>query len=359
MLTLRYTLSLLALCLASITFAAAAQAQTTQLTFVSTSGSDSNAAWLRSAANPCRSFAAAQSVTGAGGEIVALTSGGYAPVEITKALQISAPAGVQAVITAHTRNAIGGQDAIRISAGSSDAVTLRGLTLNNSGAQNGINFDSGAALHTENCVINGFAEGILFDAAGKLFVKDTIVRNSSLRGIYIATSFDTIQAAIDRSRFENNGLFGVVIFQNARVSLNDSVVAGNGDAGVVIDGGGQLTATRTTSTNNGAEGFSVRGSGSQLTASQSIAAGNASGFSAQNGAQMTLDGCVANGRGNTGNGVIATGTGTVARVASTTATNNFTGFRQGSDAVFESYRNNRARGNAVQTAGTITAVGEI
>src|SRR3712207_4335153 len=98
------TLSLLALAL--FIASSTAQAQTAQRTFVSTTGSDANTASLCSAANPCRSFGAALGVTNTNGEIIALTSGGYGPVTVNKGVQITAPTGVYAAITAFSGNAI-------------------------------------------------------------------------------------------------------------------------------------------------------------------------------------------------------------------------------------------------------------
>jgi hypothetical protein len=51
-------------------------------------------------------------------------------------------------------------DGIDINAGSMDIVILRGLTVNSEGsAGSGIVFNSGAALHVESCVANGFTNG--------------------------------------------------------------------------------------------------------------------------------------------------------------------------------------------------------
>lgn len=57
----------------------------TERTFVSSQGSDSNNC---SVSAPCRSFAAAELPTNAGGEITVLDPGGYGAVTITKALSI-------------------------------------------------------------------------------------------------------------------------------------------------------------------------------------------------------------------------------------------------------------------------------
>src|SRR5262252_10201767 len=118
-----------------------------QRTFVSGLGSDANPC---SRTSPCRTFAQALAGTNSGGEVVVLDSGGFGPATITRAVTITAPAGVYAGITVFSG------DGIDINAGHSDTVILRGLTINNEGgAGNGIVFASGARLQVESCVISG------------------------------------------------------------------------------------------------------------------------------------------------------------------------------------------------------------
>src|SRR5215471_667232 len=89
--------------------------------FVSGSGSDANPCTL---AAPCRSFQQAHNTVLAGGEIVALDAAGYGPLNITKALTVTA-IGIEASITSNSTT----PTAITINAGTSDVVTIRGLTL--------------------------------------------------------------------------------------------------------------------------------------------------------------------------------------------------------------------------------------
>ncbi len=317
-------------------FSVAANAQA-QRTFVSAEpGTSDNSACSR--AQPCRTFDAAVTAVASGGEVVALSSGGYGAVTITKSVQLIAPAGVVASVT---QNASGG-NAITVAAGASDTVVLRGLTLN--GANNfGINFDSGAALYVENCVLSGFFRGILFDAPGKLFVKDTLVRNGFI-GIYVsAPSGGTVQATLDHIRAENNSSSGVLVANSSgatRVSISDSIAAGNSLDGFFISGG-SATISRSTAANNGRHGFDA-GATSSPTA-------------------MLLDSCVATGNGDTGvyasSGISVPAT---VRVANSVATDNATGFGQNGGSIFESFGNNRARGNRTSdTTGVITPVGQI
>src|SRR5208282_3602732 len=87
----------------------------------------------------------------AGGEIAVLDTAGYGTVTIDKAVSIVNQDGVEAGVT--TTSSV---DAITVSAVGA-VVTLRGLTLVGGGVgKNGITFNSGAALHIQNCQIRGF-----------------------------------------------------------------------------------------------------------------------------------------------------------------------------------------------------------
>ena len=101
---------------------------------------------------PCRNFNAAIGVVNAGGEVVALDSGGYGLTTISKAVTLTGPTGVYVAITALTA----GSSAITVSAANTDTVVLRGLTLTGLGGQTGINVTSVGNLHVEGCVISGF-----------------------------------------------------------------------------------------------------------------------------------------------------------------------------------------------------------
>src|SRR6185503_20286379 len=81
-----------------------------QRTFVSTQGLDTNPCTRQA---PCRNFGAAVTAVQTGGEVVALDSGGYGQVTLTKSVSVIAPTGVHAAITAlsgdaMTLNASGG-----------------------------------------------------------------------------------------------------------------------------------------------------------------------------------------------------------------------------------------------------------
>ena len=115
-----------------------------QRTFVSTGGSDANNCALLT---PCRGFGAAVAAVAAGGEVIALDSGGYGPVTITKSVSITSPAGVYAGVSV-----LPGQDGVVVN-GPFVVVTLKGLTINGQGGNAGIDFIAGAQVTVESCEI--------------------------------------------------------------------------------------------------------------------------------------------------------------------------------------------------------------
>src|SRR5512147_929574 len=121
---------------------AVAQAQATR-TWVSGVGDDANPC---SRTAPCKTFAGAISKTAAGGEIDALDSAGFGAVTITKAITIDGSAVLASVLGT-------GVNGIVVAAGATDVVILRGLSLNGAGTGlAGVRFNTGKALHVEDCV---------------------------------------------------------------------------------------------------------------------------------------------------------------------------------------------------------------
>jgi hypothetical protein len=171
-------------------------------------------------------------VVAAGGEVVALNSGGYGPTTINKSVTLTSPSGVYAAVTALTP----GSSAITVSAASTDTVVLRGLTLTGLGGQRGINASSVGILHVESCVISGFtANGIdinLSATGSRIFIKDTNTRNNGTC-IFITKTTGTVSASIDNCRSEVNNGYGFYAYHNSRVIIDRSVASGNGDSGFV------------------------------------------------------------------------------------------------------------------------------
>src|SRR5690348_13712375 len=127
------------------TLSTAVQAQATR-TFVSPAGNDADPCSL---AAPCRTFAAAYAATNAGGEIAVLGTAGYGTLTISKAISIVNGGGFEAGIAVPSSGT-----GITISAGATDAVSLRGLSIEGAGVgQTGIEFLGGKSLTVENCII--------------------------------------------------------------------------------------------------------------------------------------------------------------------------------------------------------------
>src|SRR5262245_35831283 len=142
---------------------------------------------------PCRTFQVAHNTTLANGEITVLDPGGYGAVTITKTISIiNDGVGEDGALVS------GGANGITISAGPSDAVSLRGLTVKGIGfgGGNGIVFNSGRSLTIENCSIRNLSgamnigNGIVFlpTALSRLVISNTIVADNGQHGILIQPS---------------------------------------------------------------------------------------------------------------------------------------------------------------------------
>ena len=208
-------------------------------TFVSVNGIDNAQCGF---ANPCRAFSGALAAVNSGGEIVALDSGGFGTVTISKSVSIVGAPGVHAAITAVSGSAI------TVITPSTETVVLRGLYLSGAGALKGIDFQTGGNLHIENCVIHGFqAYGIDMTASrANLYISDTVVRNvgwqaDSSAAIRITPAEATLDhqstVSIQRTRIENNSMGLRVV--NGEVIARETVAAGNsvGFLAIIEDNG--------------------------------------------------------------------------------------------------------------------------
>ena len=249
---------------------------------------------------PCQTFAGAVVQLNPGGEAIVLDSGGYGAVTITQSVTIEAPPGVLAFI--HPSTPI---DAVSINA-SGATVVLRGLTINGAGQTtgSGISVAAVAELHVENCLITGFAgisanngDGIYFNAAGSLFVKDTITRGNGYVGVYVIAPSGTAQASLDHCRLEQNEI-GLLVQPNAQASIQSSVASGNSNCGLYA-GGGELNSESCLVANNligarttGTTGF-LRASNCTIT--DNVTGVNPGGGSLLSRSNNTLEGNVVNG----------------------------------------------------------------
>jgi hypothetical protein len=284
-----------------------ARAQATR-TWVSGVGDDANPC---SRTAPCKTFAGAISKTAPAGEINVLDPGGFGAVTITKSISIEAEGVIAGVL-------VSGTNGIVVVAGATDVVTLRGLTIEGIGTGlNGIRFISGAALHVENCTINGFTQqGIDFapasGATNRLFVKDTKIRHNTGGGIWIEPgSGSTVTASLDNVRLQQN-LWGLKAEQSGTVtvSVRNSLAAGN--------------------TSNG---FVAKTTGATV--------------------NLSLESTVVSANGN--NGVAAVNAGATVRLSNVSVMDNlWTGLLAQTGGAIISYGNNQVRGNAPDGAPTLT-----
>jgi hypothetical protein len=233
MLLLSISVTLLVIC----SLSSASHVQALQ-TWVSGVGDDAN---VCSRAAPCMTFAGAIANTAAGGEIDALDPADFGPVIIKKAITIDGGGGQVASILVSVAHGI------FVAAGPTDVVTLRNLRINGikgtgSGGIDGIRYQSGAALHIENCNIFGLdGNGInVLTSAGNaaLFVNNTFLTNNG-NGIQIAPSAGNVRSMLVQVRAQDNSGFGFLLNSGAGLTgtlIDDSSALVNG-TGIGIGGG--------------------------------------------------------------------------------------------------------------------------
>jgi hypothetical protein len=227
-----YTLALLSAALFS-SYSAPAHARAR--VFVASYGNDSNPCTFGS---PCKTFQVAVNAVDAGGEVTAIDSAGFGPINITKAVTITSPDGVEAGIVPAS-----GGDAIDITAGVTDAIVLRGLTLNGSGVgANGIVFNSGASLTVTNCVAQNLtADGVAIQPASGIttaIISNTHSLNNGANGILIRpTGSASVFFSIDKTTASKNNSNGIDVDASASANhangmITDSHADYNGANGI-------------------------------------------------------------------------------------------------------------------------------
>jgi serine protease len=231
--------------------------------WVSANGNDGNNC---NYATPCRTFSGALARIASGGEIDVQDSGDFGPVTINKSVTLVSAGPLGGIQT-------GTGSAITISAGPSDKVVLRGLTLDGIGTgASGVSFTAGGALYVENCTINGFGQyGIDFAPAsgtGKLFVTGAILRNnggaSTGGGLHLLSSTAPgFVATVEGLRSENN-VFGLKAEGGGTVTIRNSIAANNGYSGFSASNPAGSSLLRmlieeSVSTHNGTNGILANG----------------------------------------------------------------------------------------------------
>ena len=213
----------------TLLFLLASAVQAQQRVFVSAShGDDANLCTVNA---PCRSFARALTQVFTAGEILALDSGGFGPLTITRAVSVVAPRGVEASITQSAMS----QNAINVNAPGA-VVVLRGLSVFGLGGTDGIFANAVSALIVDSCTFAGFTTaGIEFTLSnpGTLSVDDSSFYQNGSEGIVTTGSAsDTALFLIQHSRMENNGGRGLVILDGSRGTIFDSSLSHNTAGGI-------------------------------------------------------------------------------------------------------------------------------
>jgi hypothetical protein len=231
---------------------ASAPAYAQARTWVSGTGDDLNPC---SRTAPCKTFAAAIAVTDTNGEINCADSGGFGNLTITKSITIDCTGAFGSILAA-------GTSSITIDLTASPdplkSVVLRGLSLNGTGggAQSGlkgVNILSAAVVTLEDMVIMNHAQQGIADTRatpGKLFIRNSVIRNNAGVGIAVAATGGTNVVSIENTHSINN-LYGVATGNGNQIKITRSVLSGNSVAGIEADGGAQIGVEHCTVNFNG------------------------------------------------------------------------------------------------------------
>jgi hypothetical protein len=278
--------------------AAGATSPTLARTWVSgtSAGSDSNPC---TRALPCATFLKAYNTTIPGGEIDVLDGGEFGHVTIAHSITIANDGTGTAAITP-----ISAGNGIDIDAGASDAVVLRGLSLNGVSASSsiGISFSGGGSLLVDHCKIQGFGfTEILFTPLhtnGKLEMKDTVLSNDGggAASLWIQpTNGFTATVELERVQILNsigNGIRADANFDGVDVELHDVTVDGAGASGIVAvsqTSGGpavNVVADDVTSAHNNGFGVRAVGGTASIALSRSTVTNNVRGIGASSGGAL-------------------------------------------------------------------------
>jgi len=205
----RAGLSALTAVLAIAALPSAAFGQATR-TWVSGVGDDVNPC---SRTAPCKTFAGAISKTAAKGEINVLDPGGFGALTITKAIHVRARGNTAGVLT----NAA---NAINVSAGVNDRVTLSGLDINGlDTAASGVKINSGKVVRIENSQIYGFA------TAGVNFTSTTANSRLIMDNV---TIHDNVGATANGVTISPAAAGTVVTIRSSSIQDNIAAIAANG-----------------------------------------------------------------------------------------------------------------------------------
>jgi hypothetical protein len=244
--------TLLAGFLVPVLTAAPAHAQATR-TWVSGVGDDNNTVNGCSRTATCKTFAAAISVTDTNGEINCTDPGGFGTLTINKSITIDCSGTFGGIVAAGvngiTINLTATPDPLK-------SVVLRGLNINGAGSAGqaglrGVSILSATLVTIDNVVISNFTQQGVADvrtAPGRLFIKNSVVRNNAGVGILAAGASGT-NASIENTHAINNAL-GLAAASGNAVKVTRSVFSGN-SVGILADVGAQVGVDSTTVNFNG------------------------------------------------------------------------------------------------------------
>lgn len=259
-----------------------------QRTWVSGIGSDSNPC---SRTAPCKTFAAAISVTSANGIINCLDPGGFGAVTITKSITLDC-AGISGGILA-----TGGGNGINVN-GSNIVVVVKGLTISGAGSgTTGINFVNGSTLNIVDSHINGFASAIYFTPPtgvnAKLIATNSSFSNNSGGSINILPAgTGTAKVVLNNVQIDNNaaGIYAAAAASaKTYIAIRGSSLSANTYYGIAADGsGGLVTASIQDSVvaANGTLGIYSAGSNAQVAVGRTLVTSNSTGLSAVSSGQL-------------------------------------------------------------------------
>ena len=221
---------------------------------------------------------------------------------ITKAMTIACE-GVTAGVL------VSGTNAIIVSAGPTDQVTLRGLDINGLGTGiNGIRFLAGKALIVDNCQIYEFTTNGIDVALGatgsSLTVKDTRINNLGGVGIRVTTTVGGVSASVDHVNI-SRVTTGVESAAGGNTSVSNSIMfAGSNGVLASANGAVMTVANSVMSSNNVGANASVSGATIALTNSDlfanNTAVSAAVGSNFISGGNNKLSGNVSPGAGPSG-----------------------------------------------------------
>jgi hypothetical protein len=257
--------------------------------FVASYGNDANPCTFGS---PCKTFQAAVGAVAAAGEVTAIDSAGFGPINITKSVTITSPDGVEAGIVPNP-----GSPGIFIN--TTGDVFLRGLTIEggNSG-NNGLTVSQAGTLSIVHCVMRHFTNDGIFlqptSGSMQIVIQDSIFSNNGHDGIDIVpTGSGAVTGTIDRVTTAGNSFNGIVVSGvNATqlVAITNSVSTGNGFDGILVFGSGSafviVTVRDTAANSNGNAGFHASSPAAAIALSHSVAVNNNVGVSVDTSAEV-------------------------------------------------------------------------